>query len=913
MLKRFILLLITIILIVSPGLPKTMAQERYNFLIVVADGLREIIEPLANHRTEQGLRVKIVEISEIKSDNRDTIEQKLWNYLRDNYEEWGLSHLLIVANSRDIPQARLHSANGVKVGGNNQAGLVYSDIYYSILNQDWDSNDNGLLGEPIDNVEIDPQLSIGRIPFSNKDIVSKWVEGNIGYDESAKRRHVLQIGAIYSFEKEDGDPTNLYTDGTTMHNIIWDELLSKNRFSRVRMFENDSKGIDKEIVTDETLSVSNVLTTLSENEFGMVNFLAHGETTSVKRKRWQRDINKNGWADNRTQTGESEILIETLFSADLISAIEVNCGVVIGTACSTAYVATSIDSIASSFLRSGASAYIGGSAMNYFFPGWGSREDGGNQTISYDITKYYTEGATLGWSLMSTLRDYYYNFNSFSSIDKTLQNVYSFILLGDPTMRLDPPKSVKQLPVFLKPPIVKITSGETATINVEIGNVNSTNPVILHVDGSVNGISFSFPQGTSLPGSIIKLTIDTSITVNPGDYEFIIVGEVEDYHGSATLRVKIVPPPESTIVQLQPEYTLVNKNHEFWLDFIVKPTKPIDSLALTLNYDSSCFEYVGYRLGAIITEDYRCPSSVNVDNRPGFSDLIFSFERGVDNYGITTQGVVVSFCFKSVCLSEVRGSRKFAVSSLHIESNKDDGRRTHSFASLPHSLVKVIDEQNSTDGYFINIDIPLELDYKSDLSTASNQLTITGKTTVGTTLSINSKLVPVDSEGKFIKTIDLNSRVTDIEFMMVDEFNRFLMIKRRVEISTITELGFHNGENSAWTNGACQTFDASPYITNGRTLVPIRFITVQLDFDISWNSEDRRVDISKNGTSIQMWIGNVNAKLNGNDYRLDAPPEITSDRTFVPLRFVSEALGCDVSWDNKTRTALVTYNVNENP
>ncbi|MEZ4812403.1 MAG: C25 family cysteine peptidase [Caldisericia bacterium] len=554
-------------------------------------------------------------------------------------------------------------------------------------------------------------------------MVESWVNQVISYDESVNKRRALQIGAIYLFDNEDGNPSNSYTDGATMHDVIWNEILSKNNFSRFRIFENDSLGMDEKPKTDRVLNSSNILTTLSENEFGMVNFLAHGTKTTVLRKRWRKDTNNNGRADNKSSSSEKEILIETLFSAEQISSIDINCGVVIGTACSTAYIATGIDSVATSFLRSGTAAYIGGSALNYFASGWKSKEDGGNQAISYNLTKYYVEGATLGWSLMSTLRDYYYQFSNISNTDYTLQNIYSFILLGDPTMKLDPPKSVKQIPLFLNPQSLKITSGEKSSFDIEIGDVNASGNLTLDITPNINGIDFILPSKILLPGDSFRIDIETSITLKPGDYEFKIKCWAEEYEGEETLRLKIIPPAQTTNVKLVPDYTLVTQNQEFWLDLIVEPTKPIDKLAGILSYNSNCFEFIGYRVGSIVTEDYRCPDSISIEDRPGYSDLVFSFDRNVDIYGITSTGVVLSFCFKGVCSTE-SGSQKFAVSSLDIESNKSDGRRKHSFSSLPHSLVNVRKIDPDISDFFIHTGIESNFEYDADLNISEDKLTL---------------------------------------------------------------------------------------------------------------------------------------------------------------------------------------------
>lgn len=900
MIRRITILLLVVVLFVVTIPPTALAEERVSFLIVTANGLGEFLEPLAQHRTEQGMSVRIVEIDEIDVDPSKGIRENLHEYLIDSYKKWGLSYLLIVGSNSDIPQAKLHSANGVEDESDRdtQPGPVYSDIYYSILTSEWDRNDNGLMGEPIDNVEIDPQIAVGRFPISSEKHIKRWVESVISYDSSEHRKEALQIGAIYSFDSEDGDKGNQYTDGAMMQNVIWEDILSKNGFRRTRIFENDSKGIPSIVDTDRKLDRPTILSTISENRFGLINFLAHGSKTSIMRKRWVNDDNGNGWAD------EDEILLETLLETPF--SVDIDSGLIIATACSTAFVATELDSLATSFLRSGASAYIGGSAINFFMPGWRGSDEGGNQTISYDITRYYVEGSTIGWSLMSTLRSYYNNFGSLGGRSKALQNIYSFILLGDPTMKLDPPKNIKHLPIIAKPNSTKITSGETVSVEIEIGRIDSIDPVSLSIDKPPLGMTLSFSNNEPLPGYIIKLFISTNITTKPGDYDITVKAESDGYLGTAIIRIKVIPPPESTTIQLQPEYTLVASGNEFWLDLIIQPAKPINSIAGILNFDSECFEYIGYREGRMLTDDYRCPRTKSVVSVLSQSEIMFSVDRGVDNYGVTSTGIAFSFCFESKC-DESLGGKRFSITSMNIESHSDDGRRKHSFTALPQALVNVVNGLDDGGGYTLDVHIDRHLELNSDLSTESNIIELTGTTTVGTLLFVGDQPISINSSGEFNKSVQLSSHMTDIKFHVKDEYNRHLLVRRRIECSTYKEIAFHSGEVEAWVNSDCHILDASPYIKDGRTLVPIRFTSDQLEFNTFWDGSEKRVDISKGTTTIKLWIGSKNAWINDQSYTLDVPPEITNDRTFVPLRFIGEALDCDISWIESSRTILVEY------
>jgi len=97
-----------------------------------------------------------------------------------------------------------------------------------------------------------------------------------------------------------------------------------------------------------------------------------------------------------------------------------------------------------------------------------------------------------------------------------------------------------------------------------------------------------------------------------------------------------------------------------------------------------------------------------------------------------------------------------------------------------------------------------------------------------------------------------------------------------------------------------------------RTVVPIRSIVEALGGTISWDEIERKVTINFKGTTIELWIKNPEAKVNGTMVYIDSDnhsvkPIIVNDRTMLPLRFVTESLGCDVDWDPDTRTITITY------
>jgi hypothetical protein len=83
---------------------------------------------------------------------------------------------------------------------------------------------------------------------------------------------------------------------------------------------------------------------------------------------------------------------------------------------------------------------------------------------------------------------------------------------------------------------------------------------------------------------------------------------------------------------------------------------------------------------------------------------------------------------------------------------------------------------------------------------------------------------------------------------------------------------------------------------NDRTLLPLRHVSEALGAEVGWNAETKKVSIKDGANTIELAIGDTVAKVNGKDVTLDVAPKIINDYTYVPVRFVGESLGCKVGW-----------------
>lgn len=98
---------------------------------------------------------------------------------------------------------------------------------------------------------------------------------------------------------------------------------------------------------------------------------------------------------------------------------------------------------------------------------------------------------------------------------------------------------------------------------------------------------------------------------------------------------------------------------------------------------------------------------------------------------------------------------------------------------------------------------------------------------------------------------------------------------------------------------------AQPREVDGRVLVPLRGVLERMGANVDWSAHTQTVTATKGNMDLELPIGSRTAKINNRTVRLDVPAMTMGGYTMVPLRFVSEALGADVSWSNRTRTVMI--------
>lgn len=151
------------------------------------------------------------------------------------------------------------------------------------------------------------------------------------------------------------------------------------------------------------------------------------------------------------------------------------------------------------------------------------------------------------------------------------------------------------------------------------------------------------------------------------------------------------------------------------------------------------------------------------------------------------------------------------------------------------------------------------------------------------------------------------------------EKENFMMNKKMI-LTLILSLGFlfhltpaqasgtitTQGEINVYTNGIRLPVQKDLVIEKGRTLIPLRGVFEALGAEVNWNGKNQTIEVKRNQTKVWLKIGSKQAKVNGKTVHLATPAKFNKNgRTIVPLRFISEALGESVIWEEYTQAIYI--------
>lgn len=124
---------------------------------------------------------------------------------------------------------------------------------------------------------------------------------------------------------------------------------------------------------------------------------------------------------------------------------------------------------------------------------------------------------------------------------------------------------------------------------------------------------------------------------------------------------------------------------------------------------------------------------------------------------------------------------------------------------------------------------------------------------------------------------------------------------------------FTLGQNNYQVNGQTLPIETAPVSLEGRTMLPVKYLTDPLKANLAWAGGEQKVTITLDGKVIELFIGKNTALVNGQTVLIDpqnpsvVPIVSAEGRTLMPIGFISQNLGCQVEWNSQTQTASLSY------
>lgn len=257
----------------------------------------------------------------------------------------------------------------------------------------------------------------------------------------------------------------------------------------------------------------------------------------------------------------------------------------------------------------------------------------------------------------------------------------------------------------------------------------------------------------------------------------------------------------------------------------------------------------------------------------------------------TSDGINYEIVNDSENLDFVNGTVLYNSDLLTIEYNSDNSERT--VLATPEGNFDVLYETDLHHSYIYDKSLPLMSMYA-----------IIGKKE---TESIDGKIVEEDIEQKYL-TMDGIYGVEmpeDIGRYCFELNGNFYFDKDDEHYYCISSDKLKNHKKVIY-NRNILAFATPPETEADRTLVPMRFLFEQMGADVDWDNETQTATVMKGSETISFSIDNTTAIVNNIKKVMDVPARLINDKTLIPLRFLSEELGYNVEWIGETQTIIIS-------
>jgi hypothetical protein len=879
----------------APSIRANTTTKQVDWLVIANSNLANVLIPLINYRTSQGLQVETVSPDYIEKNSKGKdLSDKIRSFLISKYEAWNLKYVLMVGSIEEIPYKPLYPSAYNREESKTDVGKTLSDFYYADLSSDFDYNKNNFAGEySLDdkNLDFTSEVLIGRIPFDNVYDVRKMVNQIIDFEKSPKSKTALLTASILSYKNEEINPetySTKKTDGASLTEAVYRDLMASYGYKAQRLYE--ISGVSPTTFLSEyPLKKTNFEKLLRTNPYDIVLWNGHGSSTMLETKIWQNDSNVNKKAEKR------EIIRQTVLDSSSFDIPVKSKGIFITGSCSSVYPTN--NNFGMMALKSGFSAFIGGTNINWYSEGWTGLANGGNQSILYlTIRNMILRNDSIGESLYQAINDCYKEYFSLGS--KDFQNYYSFDLYGDPAMRLVPIANPNlSLEVDQDSKTINLGDSLDFTFLIQSSQKGSIDIAPLAINYDKNLFTVYFYADVLANNGKIKMKINMAKNTYPTVYSMTVHFRTNTRNVFKVIKFLILPWESKAHLYLSYPDNQVKKNSEFTIDLCIRKVFNVDTVYVEISFNDSIL-YTNPRSifgGDFLNRDGVLPNYQINAISPG---LIGVYATRLKNLkGISGEGVLFSINFKAI---------KDGFSNVTIVNNRSFVFDPTNYPIITNKYDSKVVVSNS--GIFINRN--LAYGYATTKTTIVNAGSTNGdKLWIGN--SSEERVVDKSDSERFTSNITLNRWDNKVVWIAQKDEDNFVKIRIPVFSNSFISMDLKIGQTLAIVNGKESRLETPPILVQGRTMVPIRFISETYGANVQWNENDSSIKIILKNTILYLWIGKTTAIIEKNNIKksskLDTAPLIKSGRTLVPIRFIMEAYSSRIDWIQQYLLVQIHY------
>ena len=306
--------------------PLVSLDEDYNYVIVTTSDLHSAItaSTFPAWKTDLGYSLKTVLITDPKIADQPGVDlgEKIRNFLREYYIQWGVEYVLFVGDYATVPMRICYPDPTYHVYNPSNPGIVAggtpTDYYYADLSYpdsvSWDSDNDGYFGEYTQDLpDFLAEVYVGRIPVNDTNRITYALNKSVSFeqDDGAWKNNVLHPTSMLFFENQNyqGYPNDV--DGATLIDSIETGLMQGWNITHM----SEQWGLATSLFPWQPVSEVSFANYWRTGEFAVVNWSGHGWTNEVARMVWAWD-DGDGVPESATGEYYSVTLIE-VSSTDL--------------------------------------------------------------------------------------------------------------------------------------------------------------------------------------------------------------------------------------------------------------------------------------------------------------------------------------------------------------------------------------------------------------------------------------------------------------------------------------------------------------------------------------------------------------------------------------------------------------------